>query len=71
MKTQPNILEGARVSTSTRWALGTSGRRARCQQRQDEGEGSGMSFPFSGGFGKKLLDFVAIPGVLRVSGVGI
>ena len=27
-----------------------------------------MSFPFGGGFGKKLLDFVAIPGVLWVSG---
>ena len=35
---------GACVSTSTRWALGTSGRRARCEQRQeDEEKASGMS----------------------------
>ena len=24
------LVRGARISTSTRWALGTSGRRARC-----------------------------------------
>ena len=39
--------KGDRVSTSTRWALGTSGGRsgrARCQQRQaDEVKASGMS----------------------------
>ena len=29
-------------------------------ETEDEEEGSGISFPFGGGFGKKLLDFVVI-----------
>ena len=37
-------LNRARVSTSMRWALGTSGRHARCYRRQvDEEKASGMS----------------------------
>ena len=45
--TVPVSFVGARVSTSTRWAMGTSGGRsgrARCQQKQvEEVKASGMS----------------------------